>query len=148
MGNEGLVLSFEYKVRSSHSHTVYFSFCFPFSYSDCQHKLNELDKKYALGNHRFYYHRYMHVCICTCTCMYHIWQYTCVYIKTNVHVHVHHIYMYVHVHVVAGIAFVCIIKLHVYTCTLYIVHVDHLTQVSYRLDKHIHVRTCRCTCTY
>ena len=57
IGDEGLILSFEYTIPTSHSHKVYFAFCYPFSYLDSQKKLSDLDQKYGLGKQTFYYHR-------------------------------------------------------------------------------------------
>jgi hypothetical protein len=58
VGEEGLILTFEYTVPTSHSHKVYFAFCYPFSYSHCQKKLCDLDQNYGLGKRTLYYHRY------------------------------------------------------------------------------------------
>lgn len=55
--DEGLILSFEYMIPTSHSHKVYFAFCYPFSYLDSQKKLSDLDQKYGLGKQTLYYHR-------------------------------------------------------------------------------------------
>ena len=94
MGDEGLVLSFQYVIQEICPHTVYFAFCYPYAYIDCQRKLNSLDQKYGSGNKQLYYHRYS-----KSLCM----------LNGIVHVHVH-VYKCIHVHV-------CIyILVYVHTC--------------------------------
>ncbi|XP_024912413.1 cytosolic carboxypeptidase-like protein 5 isoform X3 [Cynoglossus semilaevis] len=59
------VLSFNHRLSEVRGATTYFSFCFPFSYSECQEMLQELDKSYSTAAHlcpssstgSVYYHR-------------------------------------------------------------------------------------------
>lgn len=72
MGDEGMTLSFEYSPPEGgrpQRHVVYFAFCFPYSYTECQKNLNRIDKKMnAVSTHQpspssprdddsIYYHR-------------------------------------------------------------------------------------------
>lgn len=57
MVNGHFKLSFQYRISENHRQTVYFAFCYPYSYCECQEKLLQCDEQYLSCNHNIYYHR-------------------------------------------------------------------------------------------
>lgn len=57
MVNGQFKLSFQYRTSENHRQTVFFAFCYPYSYSECQEKLHQCDQQYSSCNHNIYYHR-------------------------------------------------------------------------------------------
>lgn len=63
-GEGGLELTFQYTITESRKLTIYFAFCYPYSYSECQRKLARLDERFSRTakdpeptENRIYYHR-------------------------------------------------------------------------------------------
>ncbi|XP_068610170.1 cytosolic carboxypeptidase-like protein 5 [Brachionichthys hirsutus] len=65
MVNNQFILSFTHRLSEVRGATAYFSFCYPFSYSECQEMLQQFDKTYPKADHlcpssapdSIYYHR-------------------------------------------------------------------------------------------
>ncbi len=66
MGEDGMILSFEYtpfELGRKQKSVTYFSFCYPYSYSECQKYLNKIDKQLLcqqdsnIMEESIYYHR-------------------------------------------------------------------------------------------
>ena len=57
MVNGQFRLSFQYRISETHRQTVFFAFCYPYSYTECQEKLLQCDEQYSSCNHNIYYHR-------------------------------------------------------------------------------------------
>uniref|UniRef100_A0A3B5LTD1 Cytosolic carboxypeptidase-like protein 5 n=1 Tax=Xiphophorus couchianus TaxID=32473 RepID=A0A3B5LTD1_9TELE len=58
--NNQFILSFTHRLLDVRGSTTYFSFCYPFSYSECQEMLQQLDESYPNAAHApgtVYYHR-------------------------------------------------------------------------------------------
>ena len=63
MTSEGMMLTFEYTPSEGKRTTVYFAFCYPFSYIDCQKYLNRIERRLNVqqiaetAEDSIYYHR-------------------------------------------------------------------------------------------
>lgn len=57
MVNGQFKLSFQYRISENYRQTVYFAFCYPYSYRECQEKLLQCDEQYSGCDHNIYYHR-------------------------------------------------------------------------------------------
>jgi len=57
MTNGQFRLSFQYRITENHRQNVFFAFCYPYSYTECQDKLHRYDDLYSSCNDNIYYHR-------------------------------------------------------------------------------------------
>lgn len=57
MTNGQFRLSFQYRITENYRQNVFFAFCYPYSYTECQDKLRRYDEQYSSCNDNIYYHR-------------------------------------------------------------------------------------------
>ena len=57
MDDQVFTLSFKFTMPSEDNSTVYFAFCYPYSYSELQQDLDSLDRQFSLKSGNIYYKR-------------------------------------------------------------------------------------------